>query len=82
MNTNMDRSPFKPVHRGNRRALLKSAAGIATLGVIGAPLLGVPKLSDAAALIKDMRDKLTPDQIIDDEAGQRALPRRQDAAMC
>jgi carbonic anhydrase len=65
MNTNMDRSPFKPVHRGNRRALLKSAAGIATLGVIGAPLLGVPKVSDAAALTKDMRDKLTPDQIIE-----------------
>jgi carbonic anhydrase len=39
--------------------------GIATLGVIGAPLLGVPELSAAAALTKDMRDKLTPDQIIE-----------------
>jgi carbonic anhydrase len=35
------------------------------LGVIGAPLLGVPELSAAAALTKDMRDKLTPDQIIE-----------------
>jgi carbonic anhydrase len=49
----------------SRRALLKSAMGIATLSAIGAPLLGVPELSDAAALTKDMRDKLTPDQIIE-----------------
>jgi carbonic anhydrase len=61
------------MHRGSpqagqcnsRRAVLKSAMRIATLGVIGAPLLGVPELSDAAALTKDMRDRLTPDQIIE-----------------
>jgi carbonic anhydrase len=39
--------------------------GIAALGVVGAPLLGAPALSEAAALSKDMRDKLTPDQIIE-----------------
>jgi carbonic anhydrase len=39
--------------------------GITTLAAIGAPLLGVPELSDAAALSKDERDKLTPDQIIE-----------------
>jgi hypothetical protein len=36
------------------------AAGIATLGAIGAPLLGVPKLSDAAALTKDIATGLRP----------------------
>ena len=65
MNTNLDRCSLQPRHCDSRRALLKSGMGIATLGVIGAPLLGVPKLSNAAALTKDMRDKLTPDQIIE-----------------
>jgi carbonic anhydrase len=49
----------------SRRALLKSTAGLATLGAFGASLLGVPELCDAAALRKDERDKLTPDQIIE-----------------
>jgi carbonic anhydrase len=39
--------------------------GVAALGVIGAPLLGVSELSYAAAMSKDERDKLTPDQILD-----------------
>jgi carbonic anhydrase len=65
MNTNMDRSSPQLRHCDSRRALLKSTMGIASLGVIGAPLLGVPELSDAAALTADMRDKLTPDQIIE-----------------
>ena len=65
MNTNMDRPSPQPRHCDSRRALLKSAMGIASLGAIGAPLLGVPGLSDAAALTKDVRDKLTPDQIIE-----------------
>jgi carbonic anhydrase len=53
------------IQYGGRRVLLKSAAGITTLGAIGASMLGVPELSDAAALSKDERDKLTPDQIIE-----------------
>ena len=65
MNTDMDPWSLQPRHRDSRRALLKSAAGIATLCAVGAPLLGVPELSDAAALTKDMRDKFTPDQIIE-----------------
>jgi carbonic anhydrase len=39
--------------------------GVAALGVIGAPLLGVPEPSFAAAMSKAERDKLTPDQILD-----------------
>lgn len=39
--------------------------GIATLGIISAPLLGAPEPSEAAALTKDMRDQLTPDQILE-----------------
>ncbi len=65
MNTNMDRWFPQPTHCDSRRALMKSAMGIATLGVVGAPLLGVPELSAAAALTKDIRDKLTPDEIIE-----------------
>jgi carbonic anhydrase len=52
-------------HCGHRRALLKSATGIATLGLIGVPLFGLPELSFAAALTKDVRDSLTPDQVIE-----------------
>ncbi len=65
MNSNMDRRSFRATHCDSRRALLKSAMGIATACVTSAPLLGVPGLSDAAALSEDMRDKLTPDQIIE-----------------
>jgi carbonic anhydrase len=65
MNTHMDYCSPRPGHCDTRRALLKSAIGTATLGVIGAPLLGVPALSGAAALTKEMRDKLTPDQVIE-----------------
>jgi carbonic anhydrase len=65
MNANVDNSSPEPRHCDSRRALLRSAMGITTLGVIGAPLLGVSDLSDAAALSKDMRDQLTPDQIIE-----------------
>jgi carbonic anhydrase len=51
-------------HRDGRRALLKSTLGIAALSISGASLFGVPRLSEAAALTGDMRNKLTPDQII------------------
>jgi len=65
MNTNRDRWAPQPRHCDSRRALLSSALGIATLSVVGAPLLGVSEPSVAAALTKDMRDELTPDQIIE-----------------
>lgn len=62
MNSEID---LQPLHRDSRRALLKSAMGIAATCIISAPLLGVSERSDAAALTKDMRDNLTPDQIIE-----------------
>jgi carbonic anhydrase len=49
----------------SRRALLRSATGIAALGALGAPVLGVPEVSYAAAMTRDKRDKLTPDQILE-----------------
>jgi carbonic anhydrase len=65
MNATTTRCSLPPEHCDGRRALLRSAMGIAALGVVGAPLLVAPELSEAAALTKDMRDKLTPDQIIE-----------------
>jgi carbonic anhydrase len=65
MNATTAHYSLPPGHRDGRRALLRSAMGIAALGVVGSPLLGVPELSEAAALTKNMRDKLTPDQIIE-----------------
>ena len=70
MNTKID---LEHIHCDSRRALLKSTMGLATLGAIGASLIGVTELSDAAALTKDARDKLTPDQIIEEmkQGGRR-----------
>jgi carbonic anhydrase len=65
MNTDMDRWSHQPGRCDGRRALLKSAIGVASSVAMGAPLLGIPELSDAAALTKEMRDQLTPDQIIE-----------------
>lgn len=65
MKTNENRCTPQLGHCDSRRALLKSAVGIAAVSLIGAPLLGVPQLSCAAAMSKDKRDKLTPDQILD-----------------
>jgi len=63
MNADENRCATQPKDCGSRRALLKSAIGIAAAGAIGA--LGVPEQLSAAALTKDERDKLTPDQIIE-----------------
>ncbi|MGO9931231.1 MAG: carbonic anhydrase family protein [Steroidobacteraceae bacterium] len=65
MNTDLERFSPQPGHCDSRRTLLRSVMGIATLGAIGASQLGVPQLSYAAALTKEMRDELTPDQIIE-----------------
>ncbi len=65
MDTTEDLGSSRPGRCESRRALLKSAVGITALGVIGAPLLGVPELSYAAAMSKAERDELTPDQIVD-----------------
>jgi carbonic anhydrase len=65
MNTAEDRRLTQLGHRAARRALLKSATGIAALGAIGAPFVGAPRVAYAAAMSKDKRDKLTPDQILE-----------------
>jgi carbonic anhydrase len=65
MRINQNRRAPQLPHCESRRALLRSAAGIAGVSLIGAPLLGVPRLCYAAALSKEQRDKLTTDQILD-----------------
>lgn len=64
MNTVEDCGLTHPGHSAGRRALLKSATGIATLGAIGAPFMGASQLAYAAAMSKEKRDKLTPAQIL------------------
>jgi carbonic anhydrase len=65
MNTNRDRRSIQPTHCDGRRGVLKSALILAGMGTVGVSLLGAPELSEAAALTKDQRDQLTPDQIIE-----------------
>jgi carbonic anhydrase len=49
----------------SRRRLLKSSLGVAALGAVGGLGAAMPGLSFAAALTKEDRDKLSPDQIIE-----------------
>ncbi len=65
MNSNADDCSAHPSHCDGRRALIRSALGIATLGAIGVPLLGLSEQSNAAALTREVRDSLTPDQVIE-----------------
>ena len=52
-------------HAGcNRRSALKAALGVTVAGIVGGVGLGIPSISYAAALTKEQRDKLTPDQIV------------------
>ncbi len=48
----------------NRRSVLKTAFGVTAAGIVGGVGLGLPNISYAAALTREERDKLTPDQII------------------
>ncbi len=48
----------------NRRSVLKTAFGVRVAGIVGGVGLGMPSISYAAALTREERDKLTPDQII------------------
>jgi carbonic anhydrase len=48
----------------NRRSLLKTVFGLSVAGLVGGVGLGIPNISYAAALSREERDKLTPDQII------------------
>ncbi|WP_114238312.1 carbonic anhydrase family protein [Dyella sp. C9] len=47
-----------------RRALLKSTLGLAAVGAVGGLAWGLPGLSIAAALTREQRDAMTPDQVI------------------
>jgi carbonic anhydrase len=49
---------------GSRRTVLKSALGLAAVSAVGVLPWALPGLADAAALTKDQRDKMTPDQVI------------------
>ena len=48
----------------NRRSVLKTAFGVTIAGISGFVGVGTPGISYAAALTKEERDKLTPDQVI------------------
>ena len=65
MNTAINHCFLPSKHCDGRRALLRSAVGMASMGVFAASQLGMPDLSYAAAMTKEMRDQLTPDQIIE-----------------
>jgi carbonic anhydrase len=47
-----------------RRTVLKSTLGLVALGMAGGVPALLPSLAEAAALTKEQRDRLTPDQII------------------
>jgi carbonic anhydrase len=49
---------------GRRRSLLKSALGAATLGMTGGLSLTWTDIAEAAALSREQRDKLSPDDVI------------------
>ncbi|AKP33042.1 carbonic anhydrase [Yersinia aleksiciae] len=51
-------------HSKQRRSLLKTAVGMSVLGIASGLSLATPGISYAAALTREERDKLTPDQII------------------
>lgn len=48
-----------------RRTLFKKAAGLSILGVAGVIGVSVPGITYAAALTKEQRDSMTPDQVIE-----------------
>lgn len=49
----------------SRRSLLKTVCGATAIGVSGALGLGAPQITFAAALTKEERDKMTPDEIVE-----------------
>jgi carbonic anhydrase len=65
MNVTEDSHLPEPGHCNKRRGVLTSALRITSLAMIGTPLLALPGVSSAAALSKEKRDQLTPDQVID-----------------
>lgn len=67
----------------HRRLVLKSVFGVAASGLVGAFSVAVPEIVYAAALTKDERDKMTPDEIIaglkaGNERFRKNIPQRHD----
>lgn len=60
-----DCCPPESAHCDTRRTLLRSMLGIAALSTAGTSLFALPRISAAAALTKEKRDALTPEQIIE-----------------
>jgi len=56
---------FDEMPNGARRTLFKSVAGMAAIGLLGGLTVTSPFPANAAALTREDRDNLTPDQIID-----------------
>ncbi|HEY2807470.1 MAG TPA: carbonic anhydrase family protein [Steroidobacteraceae bacterium] len=65
MSTKFACCPFPALPAPTRRQLLKSAAGLAALGALGATSLILSPAVSAAALTQEQRDRLTPDQILE-----------------
>lgn len=71
-----------------RRTLFKKAAGLSILGVAGVIGVSVPGISYAAALTKEQRDSMTPDQVVESlkqgnqrfRSGKPAFPLRETKA--
>lgn len=60
----MEKSIQKKEMNSNRRSALKTMGGVTAAGVIGTLGLGISEVTFAAALTKEERDKMTPDEII------------------
>ena len=57
----MQNTPSQP----SRRAILKKTLAVSALSITGAGLMSLPTVSFAAALTKEERDTMTPDQVIE-----------------
>jgi carbonic anhydrase len=64
MNSHEDACCTQAVTDSRRRMVLKSALGLATVTAVGALPWAIPGLAQAAALTKEQRDAMTPDQVI------------------
>jgi carbonic anhydrase len=64
MNGHDDVCCTQAVADGRRRTVIKSALGLMAMTAVGALPWALPGLAEAAALTKEQRDKMTPDEVI------------------
>jgi carbonic anhydrase len=64
MHSREDACCTQAVMDGGRRVVVKSALGLVTMAAVGALPWALPGLAEAAALTKEQRDSMTPDQVI------------------